>query len=92
MDSSLDIVRANIVERLERNARIAQTASRCCASLNALDTQMFFNALADAGDFNRKHPERRIPPLDPVLCKVQEPRLLTGASADTNAADRWRTA
>lgn len=33
----------------------------------------FFNALADAGAFNAAHPQRAIPPLDPVLHKVPEP-------------------
>lgn len=93
--AAVEIRRANIIDRLERNALIARESAKRGRRLSALDTQMFFNALADAGDFNRDHPEREIAPLDRHLCKVSEPRMTGSAlvlQTDTNPADRWRTA
>lgn len=91
MNSNAKTVRACLIARLERYAANARKFADARKPLPPLDKNLLFMALADAGDFNRAHPEIAIPPLDPRTGKVQEPRL--GApDADTDAADRWRTA
>ena len=68
--------RAGIIGRLEQHARTARRYAIDGKPLPALDAELFFKALADAGDYNRLNPEDRIPSLDPVTCRC--------GGADTN--------
>lgn len=66
-DASAIEQREQIIERLER---LALVASR---SLFVHDRNLFFNALADAGRFNRAYPDHAIPAM--VDGKVPRPEF-----------------
>lgn len=84
---NVETVRAAIITRLERYSARSRDYAKRGLVLPEIDKRLLFDALADAGEFNAEHPECAIPPLDPLTCKVSEPRF-----ADTDPADRWRTA
>lgn len=75
IERNVETIRRMLIARLERYAKLAREYFDRGEPLPENDKRFLFNALADAGDFNRKYPERAIPPLDRELCRVQEPRF-----------------
>lgn len=75
MNDNVETVRRALIDRIERYAKLAANYRDARKPLPDSDKAFFFDALADVGVFNRKNPDRAIPALDPVTCRVQEPRF-----------------
>lgn len=76
MNDNAETVRRALIERVERYAKLAAQYRDARKSMPDAEKAFLFDALADVGAFNRKHPERAIPPLDPITCRVREPRFV----------------